>query len=170
MDAQGAIQRELKVESELEARAAALTGTGFIFSCIGLEAGSLSPWLHAGLAKAGLPVVLLETRQLRATIKAMPLKTDRNDARAMAQVVRTGWYKAVHVTLEQSQELRVLLSGRKLLVAKLRDLDHGIRGLQRGFGLKVGQVSEAACPDRARELANGQGGAGGGDGAAAVGP
>jgi transposase len=88
VDAQGAIQRELKVESEPEAMAAALMGTGFIFSRIGLEAGPLSQWLHAGPAKAALQVVLLETRQLRAT-KAMPVKTDWNDARAMAQVVRT---------------------------------------------------------------------------------
>ena len=109
-------------------------------------------------ARAGLPVVLLETRQLRATAKAMPIKTDRNDARPMAQVVRTGWYKAVHGTSELSQELRALLSGRKLLVAKLRDLDNGIRGLLRGFWLKVGQVSEAAFPARVRELADGQSG------------
>jgi transposase len=152
VDAQGAIQREFKVESEPEAMAVALLGTGFAFSRIGLEAGPLSQWLHAGLAKAGLPVVLIETRQLRATTKAMPVKTDRNDARAMAQVVRTGWYKAVHVKSELSQELGALLSGRKLLVAKLRDLDNGIRGLLRGFGLKVGQVSEAAFPTRVREL------------------
>lgn len=158
VDAQGAIQREFKVESEPEAMAAVLVGTGVPFSRIGLEAGPLSQWLHAGLAKVGLPVVLLETRQLRATTKAMPVKTDRNDARAMAQVVRTGWYKAVHVKSELSQELRALLSGRKLLVAKLRDLDNGIRSLLRGFGLKVGQVSEAAFPARVRELADGRAG------------
>ncbi|RKK01229.1 IS110 family transposase, partial [Pseudoroseomonas wenyumeiae] len=153
VDAEGAIQREFKVESEPEAMAAVLVGSGFAFSRIGLEAGRLSQWLHAGLAMAGLPVVLLETRQLRATTKVMPVKTDRNDARAMAQVVRTGWYKAVHVKSELSQEL-----GRKLVVAKLRDLDNGIRGLLRGFGLKVGQVSEAAFPTRVRELTDGHAG------------
>ena len=102
VDAQGAIRREFKAESEPEATAAALVATGLAFSRIGLEAGPLSQWLHAGLAKAGLPVVLLETRQLRATTKSMPVKTDRNDARAMAQVVRTGWFKAVHVKSELS--------------------------------------------------------------------
>lgn len=158
VDVQGAIRRELKAESEPEAMAAALIATGLAFSRIGLEAGPLSQWLHAGLAKAGLPVVLLETRQLRATTKSMPVKTDRNDARAMAQVVRTGWYKAVHVKSELSQELRALLTGRKLLVAKLRDLENGIRGLLRGFGLKVGQVSEATFPARVRELVEGHAG------------
>jgi transposase len=158
VDAQGAIQREFKLESEPEVMVAALLGTGFAFSRIGLEAGPLSQWLHAGLARASLPVVLLETRQLRATTKAPPVKTDRNDARAMAQVVSTGWYKAVQVKSELSQGWRpeavnrALLTRRKLLVAKLRDLDNGIRGLLRGFGLKVGQVSEAAFPTRVREL------------------
>lgn len=82
----------------------------------------------------------------------MPVETDRNDARAMAQVVRTSWYKAVHGKSGLSQDLRALLSGRKLLVAKLRDLDNGIRGLLRRFGLKVGQVGEAAFPTHVREL------------------
>lgn len=93
VDAQGAIRRELKAESEPEAMAAAVVATGLAFSRIGHEAGPLSQWLHAGLAKAGLPVVLLEMRQLlRTTTKSMPVRTDRNDARAMAQVVRTGWF------------------------------------------------------------------------------
>jgi hypothetical protein len=117
VDAQGAIQREFKVESEPEVMVAALVGSGFALSRIGLEAGPLSQWFHAGLAKAGLPVVLLETRQLRATTKAMPIKTDQSDARAMAQMVRTGWYKAVHVKSELLQGWRpeavslALLSG-----------------------------------------------------------
>jgi hypothetical protein len=81
----------------------------------------------------------------------------------MAQVVRTGWYKAVHLKSELSQGWRpeaverALLSGHKLLVAKLRDLDNCIRGLLRGFGLKAGQISEAAFPTRVRELTAGHG-------------
>jgi transposase len=138
VDAQGAIQREFKLQSEPEVMVAALVGSGFALGRIGLEAGPLLQWLHAGLARASLPVVLLETRQLRATTKAPPVKTDRNDARAMAQVVSTGWYKAVQVKSELSQGWRpeavnqALLTRRKLLVAKLRDLDNGIRGLLPG--------------------------------------
>ncbi len=156
VDAQGKVQCEFRAESEPDALAAAFMTTGVVFTRIGLEAGPLSQWLYAGLAKAGLPVVLLETRQLRATTRSMPVKTDRNDARAIAQVVRTGWYKAVHVKSELSQELRALLGGRKLLMAKVQDLDNGIRGLLRGFGLKVGQVGEAGFPARVRELVEGQ--------------
>jgi len=99
--------------------------------------------------------MLIETRRLRAATKTMPVKTDRNDARAIAQVVRTGWFRAVHVKSTLSQELRALLTARKLLVAKLRDLDSGIRGLLRGFGLKVGQVGERSFPSRIRELVEG---------------
>ncbi len=153
VDAAGAIVRELKAESDPEALAAALTGAGLVFARVGLEAGPMSQWLHGGLAAAGLPVVLLETRQLRAATKMRPVKTDRTDARAIAQMVRTGWFRAVHVKSELSQELRVMLTARKLLVGKLRDIDNGIRGLLRGFGLKMGAVGERGFPARARELA-----------------
>jgi transposase len=156
VDEAGAVVRELKAASEPEALAGALIGTKLPFGRVGLEAGPLSQWLHAGLAKAGLPVVLIETRRLRAATRTMPVKTDRIDARAIAQVVRTGWFRAVHVKSELSQETRALLTARKLLVGKLRDLDNGVRGLLRGFGLKVGRVSEGAFPFRARQLARGK--------------
>jgi transposase len=156
VDGAGTIVRELKSESDPDGLGAALNGSGLVFARAGLEAGPLSAWLHAGLRTAGLPVVLLETRQLRAATRTMPVKTDRSDARAIAQVVRTGWFRAVHVKSELSQELRTLLTGRRLLVAKLRDVENGIRGLLRGFGLKMGVVAERAFPARARDLANGR--------------
>jgi transposase len=79
-------------------------------------------------------------------------KTDRNDARAIAQVVRSGWFKAVHVKSTESQELRVLLSAREFLVNKVRDHENEIRGLLRPFGLKVGRVGAAGFEERVREL------------------
>jgi transposase len=156
VDATGLTVRELIVESEPEALAAALLATGLSFARVGLEAGPLSQWLHAGLTRAGLPAILIETRRLRAATKSMPVKTDRNDARAIAQVVRTGWFRAVHVKSELSQELRALLTARKLLVGKVRDLDNGIRGLLRGFGLKMALIGERAFAARASELVEGR--------------
>jgi transposase len=97
------VLRELKAESEPEALAAALTETGLEFARVGLEVRPMSQWLHAGLRAAGLPVVVLETRQLRAAAKAMPVKTDRTDARAIAQMVRTGWFRVAHVKSELPQ-------------------------------------------------------------------
>src|SRR3712207_5034304 len=156
VDQNGRVVRELTAETEPEALAMALLDTGLAFARVGLEAGPLSQWLHAGLTRARLPVMLIETRRLRAATKTMPVKTDRNDARAMAQVVRTGWFRAVHVKSALSQELRALLTARKLLVGKVRDLDNGIRGLLRGFGLKVGRIGERAFAERARELVAGR--------------
>ena len=83
--------------NESEVIAAILVATALVFAGIGPEAEPLSQWLHADLAEAGLSVALLEAYQLPATMKSMPVKTDQPDARAMAQVARTRWFKAVYV-------------------------------------------------------------------------
>ena len=155
VDGTGKIVCEKKVASEPEALAAFFRGSGLILTRIGLEAGPLSQWLHAGLTAAGLPAILIETRHVKAALKAMTVKTDRNDARGMAQLMRMGWFRPVHVKTVPAQEIRALLTGRKLLLGKLRDVELGIRGLLRGFGLKVGQVSKGRYEARIRELTGG---------------
>ena len=80
---------------------------------IGLEAGPLSQWLHAGLTNAGYEATLLETRQVKAALLAMVVKTDRKDARGIAQLLRMGWYRPVHCKAAPAQEMRALLVGRK---------------------------------------------------------
>ena len=116
----------------------------------------MSQWLHAGLVEAGLPAILIETRHVKAALKAMTVKTDRNDARGMAQLMRMGWFRPVHVKAPMVQEIRALLTARKLLVAKLRDVESSLRGILRGFGLKVGAVSKGKFEARIRELVAGQ--------------
>src|SRR3712207_4725579 len=96
LDATGRIVREAKVASEPEALVAFLAGCGHRLARIGLEAGPLSRWLHAVLAQAGLPAVLVETRHVKAALSAMRVKTDRNDARGIAQLIRLGWFRPVH--------------------------------------------------------------------------
>ena len=91
-----------------------------------MEAGPLSQWLHAGLAAAELPTILIETRHVKAALKAMTVKTDRNDARGMAHLMRMGWFRPVHVKTLPAQEVRALLTARKLLVGKLQDIELGI--------------------------------------------
>jgi transposase len=86
---------------------------------IGLEAGLLSQWLDAGLKAAGFAVELLETRHVRDAFKAMPVKTDRNDARGIAQLMRLGWFRPVHCKSAPAQETRALLTARKLVQGKL---------------------------------------------------
>jgi transposase len=152
VDETGAVAREAVVASEPEALSAFLQGLGLALERVGLEAGPLSQWLYAGLQAGGLPVVCLETRQVKAALSAMTVKTDRKDARGIAQIVRTGWYSAVHVKSLASQETRALLQARQLLIEQIGAVNSSIRGLLRNFGLKVGRVGRSGFPGRVREL------------------
>ena len=123
---------------------------------IGLEAGPLSQWLHAALTQAGYEVVLLETRLGKAALSAMTVKTDRRDARGIAQLLRMGWYRPVHCKTLPSQEVRAILTARKTLLGKLIAIELSMRGILRGFGLKVGTVTRKSFEIRVRELTEGQ--------------
>src|SRR6201981_4192070 len=118
VDDAGKIVREARVASAPEALLQVLTNTIDRFKRVGLEAGPLSQWLYSVLAEAGLPVICVETRHMRAALKAQINKTDRNDARGMAQMMRAGLYRPVHVKTLRSQKLRMLLTPRQLLQSK----------------------------------------------------
>ncbi|MFZ0693637.1 MAG: IS110 family transposase, partial [Alphaproteobacteria bacterium] len=122
---------------------------------IGLEAGPLSQWLYAAMRQSGLAVELLETRHVRTALKTMPVKSDRNDARGIAQLMRLGWFRPVHCKSMAAQETRALLTARKLMQAKLHDIEMSLRGILRGFGLKVGPTTPARFEGRIRELVAG---------------
>src|SRR5271166_565966 len=141
VDASGRVVRETKVAGEPEALIAWFGRLGVEMTRIGLEAGPLSQWLYAGLREAGLAVELLETRHVRDAFKAMPVKTDRNDARGIAQLMRLGWFRPVHCKSLPAQEVRAMLTARKLLQAKNHDVEMSLRGVLRGFGLKVGPTT-----------------------------
>src|SRR5215218_6616743 len=152
VDAQGKILKEAKVACEPAALIAWLATHGAPMARIGLEAGPLSQGLFAGLKAAGLAVELLETRHVRAAFKAMPVKTDRKDARGIAQLMRLGWFRPVHCKSLPAQEVRALLTTRKLLQAKRHDVEMSLRGVLRGFGLKVGLTTKKPVETRVREL------------------
>jgi transposase len=137
VDDTGKIVREVKVASEPDALLPVLTNPTYHFKRIGLEAGPLSQWLFSALAEAGLPVICVETRHMRAVLKAQINKTDRNDARGMAQMMRAGLYRPVHVKTLRSQKLRMLLTHRKLLQSKSIAIENDLRGTLRNFGLKA---------------------------------
>jgi transposase len=145
VDAQGKILKEAKVASEPEALIAWFAAHGTPMARIGLEAGPLSQWLFAEMKAAGLPVELLETRHVRAAFKAMPVKTDRKDARGIAQLMRLGWFRPVHCKSLPAQEVRALL-------AKRHDVEMSLRGVLRGFGLKVGPTTPKTFEGRVRDL------------------
>jgi transposase len=152
VDDTGRIDREVKVASEPEDLLQILSNPAYHFKRIGLEAGPLSQWLFSALAEAGLPVICVETRHMRAVLKAQINKTDRNDARGMAQMMRAGLYRPVHVKTLRSQKLRMLLTHRKLLQSKAIAIDNDLRGTLRNFGLKVGVVRTVKFEARIREL------------------
>ena len=143
VDATGRIVRETKVPSEPEALVGFFRQLGLPLTRVGLEAGPLSQWLHAGLTEAGFEAVLLETRQVKAALSAMIVKTDRKDARGIAQLLRMGWFRPVHRKSPPAQEVRALLVGRKLLQGKLVDVELSIRGLLRGFGSSSARSARA---------------------------
>ena len=94
--------------SEPESLLAVLENPAYRFKRIGLEAGPLSRWLFSALAEAELSVICVETRHMRAVLGAQIDKTDRNDARGMAQMMRVGLYRPVHVKTLRSQKLQML--------------------------------------------------------------
>jgi transposase len=155
VDASGKIVREGKVASEPEALIAWFGSLGLDLARIGLEAGPLSQWLFAALREAGLAVELLETRHVRDAFKSMPVKSDRNDARGIAQLMRLGWFRPVHCKSLLAQEVRALLTARKLVQSKLFDVEMSLRGILRGFGLKVGPTTPKRFAGRIRELVAG---------------
>lgn len=153
VDTVGNVVVEKKVPTEPEDLIALLRQVGGEYGRVGLEAGPLSQWLVNGLAEAGLPIVCVETRHMKALLKAQQVnKSDRNDARGIAQMMRVGLFKPVHVKTLASQERRMLLTSRKLLQKKLLDVEADLRGTLRNFGLKVGVIRTSGFEGRVREL------------------
>jgi transposase len=156
VEGSGKIVREGKVASEPEALIAYFGSLRLSVVRIGLEAGPLSQWLYAAMKEAGLAVELLETRHVHDAFKAMPVKSDRNDARGIAQLMRLGWFRPVYCKSLGAQELRAVLTARKLVQSKLHDIENSLRGILRGFGLKVGHTTARSFAVRIRELVEGQ--------------
>jgi transposase len=152
VDGGGRMVREAKVSSEPDALLTWFRGLGLAVARIGLEAGPLSQWLYASLRDTGLTVELLETRHVRTAFKAMPVKTDRKDARGIAQLMRLGWFRSVHCKSLPAQELRAVLTARKLVQSKRHDVEMSVRGILRGFGLKVGPTTPRSFEGRIRDL------------------
>ncbi|UWQ49922.1 IS110 family transposase [Leisingera caerulea] len=156
VDADGGMILEATAVSDPADISELLARTDGTFERVGFEAGPLSQWLYNGLRSAGLPAVCIEARHAKAAMVAMNRnKNDRNDARSLAQLIRSGWFKPVHIKSTESQEMRTLLMSREFFVNKLRDHENEIRGLLRPFGLKVGRVAARDFEARVRQLVEG---------------
>ena len=154
VDEVGKIERELRASSDPAALIDAFAALDLPIERIGLEACSLASWLHQGMARAGLPVLCIETRAAKAAMGAMPNKSDRNDARGLAQIIRTGWYRAVHVKSPPCRSARALLGARRMVLNKQRDIENEVRAVLREAGLKLGTPGRKMFAPRARELAS----------------
>ena len=143
VDAEGKVVLERKVPSEPGAiDSGACDGLRYVdLRQVGIEASSLGGWLQTELSTRGFEAVVIEACHTHVALSTMRNKTDRNDARGIAQLMRLGWFKVVHVKSLEAQRLRMLLGCRKLVVRKLVDVENEIRGTLRAFGLKVGSVS-----------------------------
>jgi transposase len=142
VDGDGTVLLERKIGAEPNEIVALLERFGKPLKRIGLEAGPTSSWLFSELRAAGYPALCLECRHVKAGLSAMRNKTDRNDARGIAQLVRLGWFRLVHVKSEEAQQIRMLLVNRNLLLGKLQDIENSVRGSLKVFGLRLGRVTK----------------------------
>jgi transposase len=137
IDDEGGLLTEGKTDSEVADIITFLDELNVEINQVGLEAGTLTQYLTYGLQFAGYEIVCMEARQVKAALSAMRNKTDKNDARGIAQLLRSGWYSRVHVKSIASHQIRALLSSRKAVLAKCIDLEQEIRGLFKVFGIKL---------------------------------
>lgn len=153
VDDKGEVRHEAKVAADIEPIVACLRAFSREVKVVGFEAGTLTQYLTYGLQAAGFEVLCLEARQVSAALSAMRNKTDRNDARGIAQILRTGWYSRVHVKSIQSHQVRVLLSSRRAILKKCVDLENELRGLLKVFGVRLAsKVPHGAYDARLRPL------------------
>lgn len=137
VDDKGEVCREAKIDAQVDVIAKWLRAFSSDLTSVGFEAGALSQYLTYGLQAAGFEVICLEARQVKNTLSAMRNKTDRNDARGIAQILRTGWYSRVHIKSLHSHRVRALLASRKVILKKCVDLENELRGLLRVFGTRL---------------------------------
>lgn len=153
VDDEGRVLREGVVASDPKAIVSFLRGDGWRYKRVGLEAWGLTRWLYTGLARAGLPVFYIEAHHASAVLKAARAnKTDRNDALGIAEMMRTGIFKMVHLKSAESQRIQGLLTARKLLKNKTIDFENGIRALLLNFGLKLGTGKAVTFQARVSKL------------------
>ena len=152
-DENGLIVRETRAASEPQVLSKALRNIDLPLERIGLEACSLTAWLYDHLRDDGLNAICIETRQANAAMKTMPNKTNRNDARALAQIMRTGWYRQVHVKSRHCRLWRSLLVARRTVLNEMRSIENVVRAILREAGIKLGTPSRTTFASRVRELA-----------------
>ena len=154
VDENGRIIAEKKVPTCPDAIADYLASKATDLTRVGLETGPLAVWLWNELATRRLPVLCIDARHANAALKMRPVKTDRNDAAGLAQIIRTGWFRQVRIKSRDSYQARSLLVSRETLVQIRVKIENEIRGLLRTFGVLFGK-RVGGFADRADEIIDG---------------
>jgi transposase len=123
---------------------------------IGIETGPMTPWLVHELRAQSLDITCLDARHASAALKMQMNKTDHNDAEGLAQIMRTGWYRSVHVKSFDAHRARALLGARAQLVGMTTRLSNHIRGLLKTFGLLPGAMRGVPFDRRVEALLAGR--------------
>lgn len=137
VDNQGELLSEGKTDADVTEIVAFLDALDVEIAKVGLEAGTLTQYLTYGLQFAGYEVVCMEARQVKAALSAMRNKTDKHDARGIAQLLRSGWYSRVHIKSMESHRVRALLTSRRAVLTKCIDLEQEIRGIFKIYGIRL---------------------------------
>ena len=153
IDDQGELIAETKLASDVQDIVAYFDGLELDLTRVGLEAGTLTQYLSYGLQAASFEVICMESRQVKGALSAMRNKTDKHDARGIAQILRSGWYSRVHVKSMESHHIRLLLSSRRAVLSKCVDLENEVRGLFKVFGIKLPpKLGHGAFDDTVRDI------------------
>ena len=155
VDQEGTILAEAKVSTCPDAIADWLTERSCSLERVGMETGPLAVWLWNVLTARQVPIVCLDARHANGVLKMMPNKTDKHDARGLAQIVRTGWFKAVQIKSHAAYVNRALLTARETLVGMRVRLENEIRGLLKTFGVMFGK-RVGGFSRRAEEIVRGE--------------
>jgi len=137
VDDAGKIVWQGMVDTHPEMIASALQRFRGKLARVGLESGPFTPHLHRSLAAQDFPMVCMDARRTADAIKSRRIKTDKNDAQALAEMLRAGWFTAVHVKTADSHRIKTLLGARDQLVKVKRSLGNQVRGLLRPFGIRL---------------------------------
>lgn len=159
LDCNGTVILEASAASTPEAISAALEGAPACTNVV-FETGRMAPMLYHRLSELGVPVICIESRQAYQALKTLAThKTDRNDARGLAQLSRTGFYKPVHVKSLPSHAVRALIMARKKLVGQRITLENQIRGLAVVFGVRLPRGLSPAFVEEVIAMSDGIAGA-----------
>ena len=151
IDGAGRIVTEDTVATDPLAISKALAPYKRILGRVAHESGSKAPWLQKELVRRKFPIVCLDARAASGVLSAQRNKTDKNDARAIAQLVRTGWYVAAHTKSDESFRTRLLLTHRRQLKQKAIAIDLCLRGSLKVFGGYLENRERVALPKRRKD-------------------